>query len=49
MKKIQFTRNGQLITGFVLAQDEDTSVALWVVDANDADVDYLVMPCEIVA
>lgn len=48
LKTIQFVRNGQLINGFVLAQDEDTRAALWVVDANDADTDYFVMPCEIV-
>ena len=49
MNQITFKRNGQTINGYVLSRDSDPTVSIWVVDAVNPDVDYLVNPSEVVA
>ena len=46
---ISFYRDGRLIAGTILAIDLDPTCAIWVVDANDPDIDYWVLPAELEA
>lgn len=46
---ISFYRDGRLIAGTILAIDLDPTCAIWVVDANDPDTDYWVLPAELEA
>jgi len=48
MERVTFSRNGKTIRGLVLSKDTDPRVAMWVIDAIDPDVSYLVMPNELV-
>lgn len=44
--KIVFRRNGKRIEGRVLAIDSDARAKIWVVDAQNPDVNYMVDPSE---
>ncbi len=48
METIKFTRNGETITARVIARDSDPTVALWVVDINNPDRDFFVMPKDLI-
>lgn len=48
MEIIKFKRNGQIIEAFVLSRDSDPTAAIWAVDVNDPDRDYMVQPSELV-
>lgn len=48
MESIKFKRNGQIIEARVLSRDSDPTVAIWAIDVNDPDRDYMVQPSELV-
>lgn len=48
MEIIKFKRNGQIIEARVLSRDSDPTVAIWAVDINDPDRDYMVQPSELI-
>lgn len=48
MEIIEFKRNGQIIEARVLSRDAEPTVAIWAVDVNDPDRDYMVQPSELV-
>lgn len=48
MEIIKFKRNGRIVEARVLSRDVDPTVAVWVVDVNNPDQDYMVQPAELV-
>lgn len=48
MQTIQFKRNGKIIIARVMSRDSDETAAIWAVDVENCDMDYMVQPNEVI-